>query len=122
MKAQVSSAHLLSLGREVEVEGVDGVNLGEASVSQASFDGALHAALLFLIAETMDDVERGEVVLRGAIEQRGDELGHAGQSQPAHLLDEQVEQVVAFFHEEESPSSDGDNPGSRVILAGRSWS
>jgi hypothetical protein len=123
VEAEMASAHLLALGGEVEVEGVDGVDLGETSISQAPFDGALHAALLLLVAETMDDVERGEGVVRGAIEERGDELGHTGQSQPPHLLHEQVDQVVvALLHDEDSPSSAAGEPGSRVILAGRSWS
>ena len=47
--------------------------------------GRTSAALLFFIAETMDDIEGGEVVFGGALEQRGDELGHTGQSQPSHF-------------------------------------
>jgi hypothetical protein len=68
VQGEVSRAEFLSRGIEVEVERVDGVDLGEARVAEAAFHGAPDAALLLLIAETMDDVETRQVVLRSALE------------------------------------------------------
>jgi len=57
VETEVSSAELLSRGIEVEVEGVDGVDLREARVAEAAVDGALDAALLLLVAKAMENVE-----------------------------------------------------------------
>jgi hypothetical protein len=88
-------------------------------VAYASLDGAAQPALHLLVAEAVDDVERGQVVLRGALEERRDDPGHARQPQPAEPLDEQCEGIVVFH--EAFPSvlllSSG-GPGSRVIGVG----
>ena len=66
MEREVARAELLARRIEVEVEGVDGVDLGEARVAKAALDGALDAAPLFLVTEKVDDVGRREVFLRRA--------------------------------------------------------
>jgi hypothetical protein len=123
MKGEVPCADLLAAGVEVEVEAVDGVDLREAGLAEAAVDGAAEAALLLLVAEAVDDVEGGEVVLGGEVEQRRDLLGHSGQLEPAQLLNEQVAEVAFVLHVEDSPegSSCGE-PGSRVMASGGSWS
>ena len=74
VESEVAGAELLSRRVEVEVEGVDGVDLGEAGIAESAVDGALDAALLLLVAEAVDDVGGREVFLGGALEDRGDEL------------------------------------------------
>jgi hypothetical protein len=88
VQRQVPGTHLLPRGIEVEVERIDGVDLGEVRVADAPLDGAAQAALLLLVAEAVDHVEGGEVFFRGLREQRRDGLGHAGEPEPAQLLHE----------------------------------
>jgi hypothetical protein len=45
VKRQIPSPHLLARWVEVEVEAVDGVDLGKASVANAPIDGAAKTAL-----------------------------------------------------------------------------
>ena len=129
VEGEVARAELLARGIEVEVEGVDGVDLGEARVAESALDGALDAALLLLVAESVNDVGRREVLLGGTIENRGDVLRHAGKLEPAQLLHEQVELVVRgiavvalLFHDDSSVGVGGGSPGSRVIVGAKSWS
>ncbi len=99
VQREVACAQLLADGVEVEVETVDGIELGELGVLDAAVDGALHPAGAFLVAQAVDDVERGQVVFAGALEELRHELHHAGQAQPAKLLEQQVERVVVIaFH------------------------
>jgi hypothetical protein len=124
VESEVARADLLPRGVEVEVESVDGVDLREAGVAEATLDGAAETALLLLVAEAVDHVEGGEVVPGGEIEQCRYLLCHPGQPEPAQLLNEQVAEVVVVLHAEDSPggSSGGGVPGSRVIATGGSWS
>ncbi len=100
MKCEIAGAEFLADGVEVEVEAIDRVELGEPRVLDATVDGALHPVGTLVIAEAMEDVERGQVVLAGLLEQRGEELHHAVQTKRAQLLEEQVERVVivSAFH------------------------
>src|SRR4051812_27234958 len=124
MEGEVASADLPASRVEVEVEAVDGVDLREAGLAEATVDGAAQAALLLLVAEAVDHVERGEVVPGGEVEQRLRVLCHSGQLEPAQFLNEQVAEVVVVLHVEDSPvgSSCGGEPGSRVMASGGSWS
>ena len=132
MKGEVAGAELLPRRVEVEVERVDGIDLGEARVAEAPIDGALDATQLLLIAEAMDDVGGREVLLRRTLEDRGDELRHAGKPEPAELLDQQLEivarrrsVVVVLLHggsSVPSPARAGGSPGSRVIGVVERWS
>ena len=97
---------------------------GKARVAEAPVDGALDATQLLFIAEAMDDVGRREVLLRRTLEDRADELRHAGKPEPAELLDQQLEIVargravfVVLLHGASSLRSEraGGSPGSRVI-------
>src|SRR5262249_24511605 len=103
VQGEVASANPLARRVEVEVEAVDGVDLREASCAEAAVDRAAHAAQLLLVAEAVEDVERGEVVLGGEREQRAHLLDHSGQLERAEFLKEQVEEVVVVFHVEDSP-------------------
>jgi hypothetical protein len=51
VQGEVAGADLLAPWVEVEVEAVDGVDLWEAGVAEATVDGAAEAALLLLVAE-----------------------------------------------------------------------
>jgi hypothetical protein len=61
VQREIASANLLSAGIEVEVETVDGIDLGEARVPHAALDGALQAAGLLLVSEAVSNLESGEV-------------------------------------------------------------
>jgi len=56
-QAEVAGLELLPEGVEVEVEAVDGIDLGEASISHAAVDGALEATCFFFISEAAGDLE-----------------------------------------------------------------
>ena len=128
MESEVAGAELLASRVEVEVEGVDGVDLGEAGVAESPVDGALDAALLLLVAEAVDDVGGRQVFLGRALEDRGDDLGHAGEPEPAELLHEQIKvvaagvAVVVLLLHDGSWVEGGGSPGSRVMGMGESWS
>jgi hypothetical protein len=63
-QAEVGGFELLPEGVEVEVEAVDGVDLGEASISHAAVDGALEATTgLLFVGEAAGDLERREIPL-----------------------------------------------------------
>jgi hypothetical protein len=113
VECEVAVAELLAHRAEVEVEPVDGVHLGEARVAGAAGDRVAHPARLLLVAEAVDEVETGEVLLRGLGDERPELLGHAGQLQPAELLDDEVELIVLH-----AAWPSGGSPGSRVIGAG----
>src|ERR1700679_1853099 len=67
VQGEVAGADLFPAWVEVEVEAVDGVDLREAGLAEAAVDGAAEAALLLLVAESVDDVEGGDVVLGGEV-------------------------------------------------------
>ncbi len=107
VKGEVSSAELFARGIEVEVERVDGVDLGESRVAKSSIDGALDSTLFFLVAEAVNDVCRREILFGRAFEDR-------------EFLSKQIElvarsgiAVVALLHGDSSLV--GGSPGSRVI-------
>ena len=60
VQGEVAGPHLLAGWVEVEVEGVDRVDLGEVRVADAPLDGAAQPALLLLVAEAVDDVQRSD--------------------------------------------------------------
>ena len=83
---EVATAELAAHRIEVEVEAVDGVDLGEPRVPDASGDGALDSARLLGVGEGADDSENGEVFAAGALEDLGQVLRHPGEAQPAELV------------------------------------
>src|SRR5262245_62185159 len=114
MQREVASLQLLAAGIEVEVEGIDGVDLGEVSVAQAPLDGALDAALLLFIGEPVRNLERGEVLLRRLSKELGRDTRHAGQLEPLQFLEQQLKLVlVALLH---VSFSAGGSPGFSVFL------
>ena len=119
MQGEVAGAHLFSCDVEVEVERVDGVDLGEVGVADAALDRAAHPALLFLVAEAMHDVEGRQILLGRLREECRYGLGHAGEPEPAQLFDEQLDEVFVL-HGVSCPV--GGSPGSRVMRAAGSWS
>jgi hypothetical protein len=70
VEREIARAKLLADGVEVEVEAVDGVEFGELCILDAAVDGALHATGALLIAESVDDLEVGQVVVLGLLEER----------------------------------------------------
>src|ERR1700690_1385123 len=131
VKRQIAGLGLLATRIEVEIEGVDGVDLGKTGGLDASVDRATHAALLLFVAQTMQDIRDGQVFLRGLSQERRDGSGHAGQSEPAQLLDQQGKHVVVL-HDRSWSSTGGfasggwalgswdPSPGSRVRSTMRS--
>jgi hypothetical protein len=114
MKARSSRARYRALsflrrGVEVEVETVDGVDLGESGITNTPLDGALEAAGLLLVGNSADDVERAEILLSGGFDDIGESTSHSGQTKPAKLFDGEADQVVVL-HEL--------SPGSRVMDGG----
>jgi hypothetical protein len=48
---------------EVEIEGVEGIDLREPDVANAAADGVAQTADLLLFAKAVDDLQRGEILL-----------------------------------------------------------
>ena len=69
VQRQVARAKFLADGIKVEVEAIDGVELGEPRVLDAAVDRALEATRTFLVAEPVKDLEVGQVVFAGLLEQ-----------------------------------------------------
>ena len=69
VECEVASPQLFADWVEVEVEAVDGVELGEFCVLDAAVDGALHATGAFLVTESVEDLEVGQVVVLGLVEE-----------------------------------------------------
>lgn len=113
MEGEVAVAKLLANRAEVEVEPVHRVRLGKVRVPDASGDRIAQPARFLLVAEAVDEVEAGEVLLRGLGEEWPELLGHPGEAEPPELLDREVELIV--FH---AAWPSGGSPGSRVIGAG----
>ncbi len=109
VEREVASADLLSIAVEAEIERIDGVDLGKARVADAAIDRATQAAGLFLVGEAVGDLQRREVFGARALDDVFEATGDAGQSQPAELLNHEVEQVIVFHR-----SLAGGSPGSRV--------
>ena len=91
MQREVAGAELLAAGVEVEVEAVDGVDLGEARVLDAPLDGAADAALLLLVAEAVDDLEGREILLGGLRRAIGAELRPCRAAEASAASGEQLE-------------------------------
>ena len=101
---------------EAEVEGIDSVDLGKAGALDAPLDRALDAAVLLGVAERVDDLERREVLLGGALDQLLEAARHARQSEPAELVEDGPE-IDLFFRCAHTSTSVGASPGSRVGCA-----
>jgi len=89
VQGEVAGAQALAGWVEIEVEGVDGVDLGKLGVFDPALDRAANAAVLLAVAQAVDDGARSEVVLDGAFDEVFDRGGHAGQTEPAQFLDEE---------------------------------
>jgi hypothetical protein len=113
VQPEVASANLLSARVPVEVESVDGVDLGKLGCLDSLQDRTLKTAGFLFIAEAVDEIERDEIAFRGFDVKLCETASHAGQTQPAELLGHDFELVVAI-HEQ---SSEG-RPGSLVTRAG----
>ena len=88
MQAEIAGSHLLTTGREVEVERIDGVDLGELGIGDSALDGRARATLPFFVGEAIEDVGGGEIFFRCLREQGFHEGGHAREAQPAQLFDQ----------------------------------
>jgi hypothetical protein len=124
VQRKVSCAQFLARWVEVEVERIDGIDLGKAGIANAPLDGAAKTTLFFLIGEAVRDVESGEIVFGSKPDERGQYLGHAWQAQPSQLLHEQIDRIVMGVGHGGDPSdgSRGTGPGSRVTAGETSWS
>src|SRR3954467_10027592 len=69
VEAEIAGSHLLATGREVEVEPVNGVDLGELGIGNSALDGRAGATLSFFVGEAIQDVGGREIFFRCLCEQ-----------------------------------------------------
>jgi hypothetical protein len=91
---EIRSFDLLATRIEVEVEGVDRVDLWKASVTHSPVDRAPNARSLLFVGESVRDIDRGEILLGGELEDLADARRHTWQAQPTEFLNEYVDLIV----------------------------
>jgi hypothetical protein len=96
VKGEITVADLFASGIEIEIESVDGVDLGEASDLDAALDGVAQPARPLLVEETVDHLGGGEILLGGEGKDPGQALDHAGEAEPAQLFAELLDEVLLF--------------------------
>lgn len=94
MQREVASAELAARRVEVEVETIDGIDLGEPGVPNAAIDGALDTARFLRVGKGTNDGERGQGLSLGMVENRGELQRHTRQAEPPKLVGGELEQVV----------------------------